>query len=89
MAISEFGNAQTLPGVKDDVDNFKASFTPLLKDLYFGNESDEYHVKSLLAEPGILLFATHGMNLADQPLAISCFFIHFMIEARARMKTAS
>lgn len=78
VGIVDFERAPSLPGVQKDVDNLKAAFDGRVAAVRFAGEADEGSVKALLAEPGLLLFATHGMNVADHPLAS-----HLLLHPRA------
>lgn len=69
VGIAQFEDASALPGVAQDLKNLKASFGGSLKQLVDGSRASESRVKQLLDQPGMLFAATHGMNVADQPLS--------------------
>ena len=67
-AIVEFADAAPLPGVAEDVKNLKEAFGDKVGTIAFGDKATLPNVRKLLGQPGLLLFATHGVNLADKPL---------------------
>ncbi|WP_153556714.1 CHAT domain-containing protein [Roseimaritima sediminicola] len=89
IGIEEFEDAPSLPGVEQDLANFRAAFAatatePAVRNggptepgeegqenalaVLQGDAASESRVRQFLARPGLLFVATHGMNLADQPL---------------------
>jgi hypothetical protein len=68
VGIVDFPTAPQLPGVADDLANLKAAFGSRVGEVLFNEAADERTVKLHLARPGLLLFATHGANVADRPL---------------------
>ena len=69
VGIVDFPGAPDLPGVEQDIANFKAAFGDMTDKVLFGAEASEENVRPILAREGLLLIASHGMNLADDPLA--------------------
>lgn len=68
VGIVDFQSATRLPGVEQDLVNLKAAFGAHVNMLVEGAAASEQAVAGLLNEPGLLFVATHGMNVADQPL---------------------
>ena len=67
MGIVDFPGATLLQGVTRDLDNLRSVFgdrTPV----YDGLEARLGNAKAMLGRSGLLLFATHGLNVADRPL---------------------
>ena len=69
VGIVDFPGAPDLPGVEQDIANLKAAFGDKTDKVLFGAEASEENVRPILAREGLLLIASHGMNLADDPLA--------------------
>ncbi len=67
IAISDTPGAP-LEGVKKDVQNLKNAFSDRVKTIFMDQQGLEGNAKSLLKKKGILLFATHGINIAENPL---------------------
>ena len=67
LGIVDFPGAPPLPGVARDLGNLKSIFGDRAT-IHAGYEASEHNAKVALGRSGLLLFATHGMNLADQPL---------------------
>ena len=59
--------APPLEGVEQDLNNLRAVYSDKLKLVLEASEATEGKAKQLLAEPGLLMFATHGFNDADHP----------------------
>jgi CHAT domain-containing protein len=68
VGLAEFPDAPSLPGVKVDLENLKKHFAPRIGKVLAGDDATETVVKQMLMTPGVLFAATHGVNLADQPL---------------------
>jgi CHAT domain-containing protein len=68
VGVSDAPGAPALEGVKKDIANLKAVFGASVKGVIDGDDARESAVKKLLNQRGLLFFATHGLNLADQPL---------------------
>ncbi len=68
IGITDFENAPRLPGVDQDLANFSTAFAKHPLTILRGAEVDEAGMKEYLQRPGLLFVATHGMNIADQPL---------------------
>lgn len=68
-AIAEFQQAPSLPGVREDVKNLKQVFGKGARSIHLGNEVSESALGALLDRQGLLFVATHGRNIAQQPLA--------------------
>ena len=69
VGIAEFNYAASLPGVKEDLANFKSIFKNLIEEELPGDQAIESRVRKMLQRDGVLLIATHGSNVADNPLA--------------------
>jgi len=69
VGIVNFKTAPSLPGVEQDLANLKSVFNQHVNRLVEGADASESAVAGLLTEPGLLFVATHGMNVADQPLS--------------------
>ena len=69
IGVSDFaGQATNLPGVKDDLRNVQAAFGSRFKKVYAEEAAVQKAALQVLAQPGLVLFATHGQNVADAPL---------------------
>jgi CHAT domain-containing protein len=75
VGIVDIPGELELPGVKKDVDNLQAAFAGSLDEIAFGDRATETNILPMLARPGMLLIATHGMNLADSPLSSFLMFL--------------
>lgn len=75
LGIVDFPYAPSLPGVEQDLRNFKQAFGDRVERIVPGPEAEEGRARELLHHPGLLLIATHGVNMADQPL-----FSHLMFQ---------
>ena len=67
VGLCEAPGAPPLPGVAKDLDNVRAVYGDRVKQIVDGNAATEKQAKSLLSEPGLLMFATHGFNDPDHP----------------------
>lgn len=68
IGITEFSNAPRLPGVEQDLANFTQAFEGHPLATLRGDDADEAAMSEFLKRRGLLFVATHGMNIADQPL---------------------
>lgn len=84
MGIAEFQYAQALPGVKVDLDNFQDIFGTQVREMLPGHSANEENALRMLTHPGVLLIATHGMNVADNPLE-SFLLCHASSESDGRL----
>jgi CHAT domain-containing protein len=87
IGISEFDNAPTLPGVEKDLENFRATFHDHPLKTLVGRDADESNVTRFLEHPGLLFVATHGLNVADQPLS-SFLLCHATDDTDGRLTAA-
>ncbi|WP_197443118.1 CHAT domain-containing protein [Lignipirellula cremea] len=87
VGIAQFENATPLPGVDEDLANLKEAFGDRLKQLIERTGATETRVAELLEQPGMLFIATHGMNVADQPLD-SFLLCHRDADADGRLMSA-
>ena len=69
VGIVEFASANRLPGVEEDLENFESIFGDQMREMLSGDAATENRVQEMLQHPGVLLIATHGNNVADDPLA--------------------
>ncbi|WP_406694618.1 CHAT domain-containing protein [Singulisphaera sp. Ch08] len=69
--IANFPGAAPLPGVRDDLANLRKAFGGKVDRVYLEGEASEAAGRSLLSQAGMVLFATHGTNVADRPLTSS------------------
>lgn len=69
VGIVDFSQAQSLPGVERDLAHLKQTFGDRLKQVVDREGATEANVRDVFDKPGMLFVATHGMNVADQPLA--------------------
>ncbi len=67
VGLCEAPGAPPLPGVAKDLENVRAVYGDRVKQVIEGSDATEKQAKSLLAEPGLLMFATHGFNDPDRP----------------------
>ncbi|MCA9247443.1 MAG: CHAT domain-containing protein [Planctomycetales bacterium] len=75
VGIVQVPGAPPLPGVAKDLENFKTVFADRLGAIYENNEGTVANALAALRRPGVLLFATHGMNVAEQPLESHLLFL--------------
>lgn len=68
VGVSEFATAPPLPGVVQDLAHVQEVFGDQLETLLEGTEATEHNARKMLAKSGMAFFATHGINLADNPL---------------------
>jgi CHAT domain-containing protein len=69
VGVSDFpGTHADLPGVKDDLRNLRNAFGDLVSKVSAESDAVQSAALAALAEPGLVLFATHGQNVADAPL---------------------
>jgi CHAT domain-containing protein len=68
LGIVEVPGAPALPGVKKDLDNYRAVFGGNVRGIMEENNARESKALDLLNQPGLLLISTHGMNQPDAPL---------------------
>jgi CHAT domain-containing protein len=69
VGVSDFpGTHADLPGVKDDLRNLRSAFGNLVTEVAAESDAVQSAALNALAEPGLVLFATHGQNIADAPL---------------------
>lgn len=69
IGLSEFTSAPPLPGVTRDLAHVQEIFGDQLQGVWKGSAATEAAVMQQLQQPGMVFFATHGVNLADRPLA--------------------
>ena len=69
IGITDFAYAKSLPGVEEDLNNFKSIFGDQVREILSGDDATEGRVQEMLDHHGVLLIATHGSNVADDPLA--------------------
>lgn len=75
LAVPNLPAARALPGARNDVQNLQAAFGPMTGRILIDRAATQSAAWSLLAEPGVVLFATHGSNVPDQPLK-SCLCLY-------------
>ena len=75
VGLVEAPGAPPLPGVEQDLNNLRAVYGDRLKQVFEGDKATEQQAKTLLGEPGILMFATHGFNDADHPAKSYLLFL--------------
>ena len=68
MGLVDLPGLAPLPGVTLDIENLKTAFGRRVEKVFLGQEADRSQARKLLSQPGLLLLATHGANLPDQPL---------------------
>ncbi len=68
MGIQQFADAPALPGVSQELANLKSAFKERVRQVVLDENADRKTMQQLMARPGLLLLATHGMNEPDQPL---------------------
>lgn len=73
-AIVHFPNAPPLPGVEQDIANLRTTLSAHLQTILTSQEALEGRARSLFDRRGLLFLATHGQNLADNPLASYLLF---------------
>lgn len=67
-AVPEFPGAEPLPGVETDLKNLQRAFGKRITVTLRDRAATEPAVRQCLNTPGMFLIATHGTNVADQPL---------------------
>ncbi len=68
VGLVEAAGDPPLPGVARDLESVKTLFHDRLGSVYFDDTATVANAQRALGHPGLLLLATHGMNLADRPL---------------------
>ena len=68
VGLVEVAGDPSLPGVARDLESVKTVFHDRLGSVYFADAATVANAKRALGHPGLLLLATHGMNVADRPL---------------------
>ncbi len=75
IGLVEAPGAPPLPGVEQDLNNLRKVYGGRLKQVFEGDKATKQQAKSLLDEPGVLMFATHGFNDADHPAESYLLFL--------------
>ena len=68
IGLSSAPGSPPLAGVEEDLANVRTIYGERLVQVLEGNEARESNVKQMLSEPGMLMFATHGHNVATSPM---------------------
>ena len=68
VGIVDFPEAPRLPGVEVDMANLREAFGENVSTMLLGDDADEPAISAILSQPGMTLFATHGVNDSDDPL---------------------
>jgi CHAT domain-containing protein len=68
VGLAKVPGAPELPGVEEDLKNLSAAFGKRIKKTIEGDAASVAKVRETLKQPGMLFFATHGVNDADHPL---------------------
>ncbi len=68
IGLSSAPGSPPLAGVEEDLQNVRRIYGDKLIQVLEGTEAHESNVKQMLSEPGMLMFATHGNNLAKSPM---------------------
>jgi CHAT domain-containing protein len=69
IGIADFPGQEQLPGVTKDMQCVADVFGERVRQHFIGKEARRARAQLLLGQPGLVLAATHGSNLADCPLA--------------------
>jgi CHAT domain-containing protein len=69
VAISEFAGARSLPGARQDLQNLRHAFGAMLANVVQDSDATEQELLTVLKQPGFTYIGTHGVNIADRPLA--------------------
>ena len=67
VGLVQASKGEPLPGVAEDLKNLRAVYGDRVKKVLEGSEATERQAKNLLADPGLLMFASHGLNVPDHP----------------------
>ena len=68
VGLSNAPGSPPLEGVEEDLKNVRTIYGDKLIQVLDGTEAHEANVKQMLSEPGMLMFATHGHNVAKSPM---------------------
>ncbi len=68
VAVPHHPGARAIPGALEDVKGLQAAFGDKVAASLIGIQARKSKAQELLAQPGICLFATHGADVADNPL---------------------
>ena len=68
IGLSSAPGSPPLAGVEEDLQNVRRIYGDKLIQVLEGTEAHESNVKQMLSEPGMLMFATHGNNVAKSPM---------------------
>jgi len=68
LGIVAIPGAPELPGVAEDLKNVKDAFAGKVGEILEGDAATPDAARRLFRQPGLLLIATHGNNVADRPL---------------------
>lgn len=68
VGVSEFNGANTLPGVRKDMENIQNVFGKENVNVITENQATKQTLQKVLGKNGLLLVATHGMNDSSYPL---------------------
>lgn len=68
VGLSNAPGSAPLAGVEEDLNNVRTIYGDKLVQVLEGTDVDETNVKQMLSEPGMLMFATHGHNIATSPM---------------------
>jgi len=68
VGLSNAPGSPPLAGVEEDLKNVRKIYGDKLIQVLEGSEAHESNVKQMLSEPGMLMFATHGHNVAKSPM---------------------
>ena len=75
VGLTDAEGAPPLPGVAIDLENVRAIYGDRVKQVVEGREATEGRAKKLLAEPGLLMLATHGFNDPEHPAESYLLFL--------------
>ncbi|MFO0867119.1 MAG: CHAT domain-containing protein [Gemmataceae bacterium] len=68
VGLAKVPGAPELSGVEEDLKNLSATFGKRIKKTIEGDAASVAKVRETFKQPGMLFFATHGVNDADHPL---------------------
>ncbi|MGV3483874.1 MAG: CHAT domain-containing protein [Planctomycetaceae bacterium] len=68
VGVEEFELAASLPGVATEIQHLRDVFGDRIRQVVSGANATEERTKRLLVRRGLLMLATHGMNVADHSM---------------------
>ena len=68
VGLVNYVGAPSLPGVEVELRHLRSVFGARVSAMHVGEAATEANARKTLGEPGLVLLAGHGLNVADHPL---------------------